>query len=255
MRAAKTDLENASRAKDQFLATLSHELRTPLTPVLATLTTWEASDELPDAFREDVQMLRRNIALEARLIDDLLDLTRIVKGKLPLELEVVDTHELVRAVSGMYRSEIHAKQVELALVLEANSPYVMADSGRLQQVFWNILKNATKCTPAGGRIEIRTTNASAGTIQITFNDTGIGMTAQLLDRLIKPFEPGSEAVVRRFGGLGLGMAISKAAWSTCREARLPRPAAGRETDRPLPSFSPLSLLPCIPPRQRAMTAR
>lgn len=208
--AAKTELENASRAKDQFLANLSHELRTPLTPVLATLTTWEASDELPEAFRDDVQMLRRNIALEARLIDDLLDLTRIVRGKLTLEPEVVDTHELLQSVAGMYRSEIQARQIALNLNLNARSNFLKADPGRLQQVFWNILKNAAKFTAPGGRIEIRTIDEPGGQLRITFSDTGIGMTPSLLQRLFQPFEQGSDEIVRRSGGLGLGMAISKA---------------------------------------------
>jgi PAS domain S-box-containing protein len=104
---ANNALEAANHAKDQFLAALSHELRTPLTPVLATLTSWEASDELPGPFVADVQMLRRNIELEARLIDDLLDLNRIVKGKLSLNLELVDAHELVGSVVTMLRSEIN----------------------------------------------------------------------------------------------------------------------------------------------------
>jgi PAS domain S-box-containing protein len=210
LRAAKEELEAASKAKDHFLATLSHELRTPLTPVLATLTTWEASDELPEAFREDVQMLRRNIALEARLIDDLLDLTRIVRGKLVLETEVVDIHELLRSVAGMYRSEIHSREVVLSLALNATRPYANVDPGRIQQVFWNILKNAAKFTQPGGKIEISTANAPNGTLQITFRDSGIGMSPEMLDRLFQPFAQGAEEVVRRAGGLGLGMAISKA---------------------------------------------
>ncbi|HET6247197.1 MAG TPA: CHASE3 domain-containing protein [Tepidisphaeraceae bacterium] len=210
LRDAKLELEAASKAKDHFLATLSHELRTPLTPVLATLTTWEASDELPEAFRDDVQMLRRNLALEARLIDDLLDLTRIVRGKLTLEMEVVDIHDLLRAVSGMYRSEIQAKEVALSLRLEASHPYTRADPGRMQQVFWNILKNATKFTPQGGRIEIRTSDMPGERIRVSISDTGIGMLPELLGRLFQPFAQGAEEVVRRAGGLGLGMAISKA---------------------------------------------
>lgn len=210
LRKAKEELEAASKAKDQFLAALSHELRTPLTPVLATLTTWEASDELPEAFRDDVLMVRRNIALEARLIDDLLDLTRIVRGKLLLELEVVDAHDLLRAVTGMYRSDINARKVNLKLALDAQKHHMQADPGRLQQVFWNILKNATKFTPPGGRIEIRTSNGEDGTLRIAFTDSGIGMSPEMLQRLFQPFEQGTEEAVRRSGGLGLGMAISKA---------------------------------------------
>ena len=136
---AKQELEAAGHAKDQFLATLSHELRTPLTPVLASLSSWEASDQLPPSLASDVQMLRRNVELEARLIDDLLDLTRIVKGKFSLNAETVDVHELLRSVTTMYHSEVQGRKLRLSMRLDAPSYYVSADSARLQQVFWNIL--------------------------------------------------------------------------------------------------------------------
>ena len=178
--------------------------------MLATLTSWETSDELPEAFREDGQMLRRNISLEARLIDDLLDLTRIIKGKMSLEMETVDTHDMLRSVSGMYRSEINTRRVNMSLNLRTNRPFVYGDSGRLQQVFWNILKNAAKFTHQGGKIEITTSDGADGRVQIQISDTGIGMSPEMLGRLFKPFEQGTEDVVRRSGGLGLGMAISKA---------------------------------------------
>jgi PAS domain S-box-containing protein len=207
--AANEALQSASRAKDQFLATLSHELRTPLTPVLATLTTWEASEDIPAPLLPDVQMLRRNVELEARLIDDLLDLTRIVKGKMPLHLERVDINHVIDAVTGMYQSEIQGKRIALTAELRAGEHHLIADPARLQQVLWNILKNATKFTPEGGRIALTTTNDDAGHLSITVSDNGIGMTADTLAKLFHPFEQGQDDVTRRFGGLGLGMAISK----------------------------------------------
>jgi PAS domain S-box-containing protein len=209
LRKAKEDAETANIAKDNFLATLSHELRTPLTPVVATLATWESDARLTPAMQEDVQMMRRNVELEARLIDDLLDLTRIVKGKLPLQFEVADVHALLSAVTRIYQSEIHAKQLKLDLQLEAERHFARVDPARLQQVFWNILKNATKFTPEEGRIGIKTSNED-GEIKVLFTDEGIGMTRELLQRLFRPFEQGAEETVRRYGGLGLGMAISKA---------------------------------------------
>ena len=207
--AANEALQSASRAKDQFLATLSHELRTPLTPVLATLTTWEASEDIPAPLLPDVQMLRRNVDLEARLIDDLLDLTRIVKGKMPLHLERVDINNVIDAVTGMYQSEIQAKRITLTAELHAGEHHLIADPARLQQVLWNVLKNATKFTPEGGRIALTTTNDDARHVSITVSDNGIGMTADTLAKLFHPFEQGQDDVTRRFGGLGLGMAISK----------------------------------------------
>ncbi len=211
IRAARDELLAANASKDHFLAQLSHELRTPLTPVLATLTSWEVSDELPPAFLNDIQMLRRNVELEARLIDDLLDLTRITKGKLHLSPEEADVHELLQAVAGMYQSEIRGKRLRLATLLDAQRRHVKADPGRLQQVFWNILKNATKFTPEGGTIEITTDNSlDGGAIVIRIIDSGIGMTPDTLSRLFKPFEQALDDRVRRQGGLGLGMAISRA---------------------------------------------
>jgi PAS domain S-box-containing protein len=202
-------LEAANHAKDQFLAALSHELRTPLTPVLATLTTWEAGGDLPPSFQADVQMLRRNIELEARLIDDLLDLNRIVKGKLSLNLELVDAHELVQSVIAMFRSEINAKQLNIAVNLNATRHYVKGDSARLQQVFANILNNATKFTERRGHICIASADEPQGRLMLTFKDDGIGMSPEVLGRLFQPFEQGSD-ISNRYGGLGLGMAISKA---------------------------------------------
>jgi len=207
---ANNALVAANLAKDHFLAALSHELRTPLTPVLATLTSWEASDELPVAFLGDIQMLRRNVELEARLIDDLLDLNRIVKGKLSLNLELVDAHELLQSVVTMLQSEINAKQLNLSIDLNAARHYVKADSARLQQVFGNILNNATKFSMPGGHISIATADDTQGRLILKFKDDGIGMTPEIIDRLFQPFEQGGSDINSRYGGLGLGMAISKA---------------------------------------------
>lgn len=207
---SKEEAEAANIAKDNFLATLSHELRTPLTPVVATLTAWESDNKLPPALLEDIQMMRRNVDLEARLIDDLLDLTRIVRGKLSLNPEVADVHQLIGSVASMYQSEMHSKKLRLSMQFQADRYHVYADPARLQQVFLNLLKNATKFTPEGGSIELQTHNEPDGQLQVTVHDTGIGMTGDLLGRIFKPFEQGSAETVRRYGGLGLGLSISKA---------------------------------------------
>jgi PAS domain S-box-containing protein len=185
---ANSALEAANLAKDRFLAAQSHELRTPLTPVLATLTSWESSDELPGSFLADIQMLRRNVQLEARLIDDLLDLNRIVKGKLSLNLELVDAHELLQSVVTMFQSEINAKQLDVSIDLNAARHYVKGDSARLQQVFGNILNNATKFSTPGGHISIATSDDTQGRMILKFKDNGIGMSPEIIDRLFQPFE-------------------------------------------------------------------
>ena len=207
--AAKLEVETSSRAKDQFLASLSHELRTPLTPVLATLTAWEILGQIPEALRGDVELLRRNIELEARLIDDLLDLTRIAKGKMRLSREVADVHALLRAAEGVCESDITQKRIHVTMALNATERYAQVDSARLQQVFWNVLKNATKFTPENGTITAKSANID-GHLQVTISDTGIGMSEETTQRLFLPFEQGADDITRRFGGLGLGMAISKA---------------------------------------------
>lgn len=154
-------------------------------------------------------MLRRNVELEARLIDDLLDVTRIVNGKLSLNLELVDAHELLQAVGTMYRSQINAKRLNVSMKLSATRHYIKADSARLQQVFGNILNNAIKFTDRGGHISVNSTNDTQGRINLTFKDDGIGMTPETLNQVFEPFKQGAD-ITNRYGGLGLGLTISKA---------------------------------------------
>ena len=203
LREARETAETANKAKDQFLAMLSHELRTPLTPVLATLNLWEASEEVPDSMREDVQMLRRSIELEARIIDDLLDLTRIARGMLSFSPETTDVHSLIEFLVGLSRSELQAKDLQLTLNLKAPRHYVHTDAARLQQVLWNILRNAIKFTDKGA-ITITTSNDAENKIDISIHDTGIGMTQDTISKLFVPFEQADRAHSKRYGGLGLG---------------------------------------------------
>jgi PAS domain S-box-containing protein len=210
LKEAKDAAETANKAKDQFLAMLSHELRTPLTPVLATLNLWEASDELSPALHADAQMLRRSVELEARIIDDLLDLTRIAKGILSFTPEDTDVHEMIEYLVGMCHSEFRGKELNLSIHLDAEMHHVYTDAGRLQQVLWNIIKNAAKFTENGGQVSISTANDDKRNINITIADSGIGMAKETLSRLFIPFEQGEQFISRRYGGLGLGMAISSA---------------------------------------------
>ena len=202
--------EAASRAKDSFLAALSHELRTPLTPVLLRVAALAATPELPVKLRTDLRMIQRNVELEAKLIDDLLDLTRITRGKLSLHFEVVGVHEVLQHVVEICGEEAGSKQIEIDVFAAAEEQHVWADPGRLRQVFWNLVKNAVKFTPAGGRIAVRTSNPEPGKIRVQVIDAGIGIEPEVLPRLFNAFEQGDPTVTRSFGGLGLGLAISKA---------------------------------------------
>ncbi len=206
---AKDEAVAANEAKNQFLASLSHELRTPLMPVLMTVGSLLQSSELTGEIREDLEMINRNVELETKLIDDLLDLTRIVHGKLELQLETVDVHSLLDHTMEICASELYKKQFSLNFELHAAQHHVRADSGRLQQVFWNLVKNAVKFTPAGGQIVISTHNDAEGRISVVVRDTGIGIDPEKLPILFNAFEQGEHDITRRFGGLGLGLAICK----------------------------------------------
>ncbi len=208
--AAKQEAEEANQAKDQFLAALSHELRTPLTPVLMAATEMEVDPRLPRVMREHLSMIRRNIELEARLIDDLLDVTRIAHGKLQLQQEILDVHAAVEHAIKISASDILAKQIRLSKRFDATEHLASADAARLQEVFWNILRNAVKFTKPGGKIEIATRNDERRQqIIIEFADDGIGVEPELQPRIFDTFAQGDRAMRARFGGLGLGLAISK----------------------------------------------
>lgn len=209
---ARHAAEEANAAKDQFLAALSHELRTPLTPALLTAESLEMNPDLPDGFREHAHTIRRSVELEARLIDDLLDLTRIARGKLELQTSVSDLHSLLATTIAVCRSDIDAKRLELTTEFEAQHFHVQGDPARLQQVFWNLIKNAVKFTPEGGTVMVSTSNVETGKgtqFVLRVADNGIGMDATTLERIFNTFEQGSREITRTFGGLGLGLAISK----------------------------------------------
>jgi len=206
----RQELIGANAAKDQFLALLSHELRNPLSPVIAMVGELEAgAGDSPDV-RRALEVIRRNVELEARLIDDLLDVTRISKGKLQLSLETASVHEILQRSYEICREEIAAKDLKIEFRLRAERAYVEGDPARLQQVFWNLIKNSVKFTPEKGRIVIETLNPTPDVVEIRTTDTGIGIEPDQMDRIFNAFEQGQSSITRRFGGLGLGLAISKA---------------------------------------------
>lgn len=205
----KEAAEAANVAKDQFLAVLSHELRTPLTPVLASVEALDIDDELSDDLKHYVEIIRRNVELEARLIDDLLDLTRITKGKLQLNKQVIDLHALVHHVEEICRGDIRGKKLDVRIELDARRHHVYGDPARVQQVLWNLMQNAVKFTPVGGQITVHSSNPSSHSIRIEVTDTGIGIDQEIMSRIFDAFEQGEGTITRRFGGLGLGLAISR----------------------------------------------
>ncbi|PYJ64310.1 MAG: hypothetical protein DME74_00190 [Verrucomicrobia bacterium] len=206
----RQELIGANAAKDQFLALLSHELRSPLAPVIAMVGELEA--EVPDSppVKEALEVVRRNVELEARLIDDLLDVTRISKGKLQLSFETICIHQILQRAYEICREEIQAKNLEVEFQLRAARTHVEGDPARLQQVFWNLIKNSVKFTPEKGRITIQTLNPASDKIEARIIDTGIGIEQEKIDKIFNAFEQGQAEITRRFGGLGLGLAISKA---------------------------------------------
>ena len=206
----RQELIGANAAKDQFLALLSHELRSPLAPVIAMVGELEA--EVPDSqsVREALEVVRRNVELEARLIDDLLDVTRISKGKLQLSFETICVHQILQRAYEICREEIEAKNLDVEFQLRAVHTHVEGDPARLQQVFWNLIKNSVKFTPEKGRITIATLNPVPDKIEALIIDTGIGVEHETIDKIFNAFEQGQADITRRFGGLGLGLTISKA---------------------------------------------
>ncbi|MDX2080701.1 MAG: PAS domain S-box protein [Terrimicrobiaceae bacterium] len=208
LRSARDAAESASRARDKFLAVLSHELRTPLSPVLLTSSVLARDASLPQSAREAMAMIQRNVKVEARLIDDLLDLSRVLNGKLHLERQVLGLHGAIHHAVENCAEEASAAGLEISEFFRAPVDLVSGDSARLQQVFWNLLKNAIKFTPAGGRVEIETTCAGGHFVAVV-RDTGIGIPESAIGRLFQAFEQAGEHIGQRFGGLGLGLAICK----------------------------------------------
>ena len=190
----RQELIGANAAKDQFLALLSHELRNPLTPVIAMVSELEATmPASPDVWRA-LEVIRRNVELEARLIDDLLDVTRIAKGKLQLSFEVVSVHEILQRAYEICAEDIATKKLQTEFRLRAAHAHVQGDPARLQQVFWNLIKNSVKFTPENGSIIIETGNPASDEIEIRITDTGIGIEQEKIDKIFNAFEQGQSSI-------------------------------------------------------------
>lgn len=207
------EVEAANRAKDRFLAMLSHELRTPLTPVLAAASALEADDRLPREARDDIHMIRRNINIQSRLIDDLLDLTRISRGKVDLDQRILGLSSLLQDTAAIVAADLDAKNQTLDVDFSGiENLAVMGDGPRLQQVFWNLLKNAIKFSPANSVIDFHARQIPwESRVAIEVRDRGVGIHCDDTQRIFQPFEQ-AMAGSQRHGdsGLGLGLAIARA---------------------------------------------
>jgi CheY-like chemotaxis protein len=190
------------------LALLSHELRTPLTPALAAASYLAEHEDLLPEFREEVMAICSNVQLESRLIDDLLDLTRITRGKIELRRETVDAHRLLRDALEIARKDMEEKKIDLVMELDATFHHVWADPVRIQQVLWNLINNAVKFTNTGDRITVRTSSKKKR-FSFEIADTGLGIEPEKQHSIFNAADQEEPSITRQFGGLGLGLTISK----------------------------------------------
>ena len=209
---ARLAAESASAAKSRFLAMVSHELRTPLGPIVMISEMLGDDASLPDRVRKDMKTIRQHVSLEIRLIEDLLDLARLGSGKMNLHLEPVDIHEPLQTAVQVCEPEAREKGLEITLDLWRNPLIMNGDIVRLQQVFWNLLRNAIKFSNRGGKITVRTSFSETGSrgrerIVVQVNDSGIGIDPNRLPAIFEAFEQADRDIAVRFGGLGLGLAI------------------------------------------------
>jgi signal transduction histidine kinase/ActR/RegA family two-component response regulator len=200
--------EAANAAKDNFLAILSHELRTPLTPVMATVSIMLRTPSLTEEQKSDLNLIYRNIELESHLVDDLLDITRVSRGMLHLNMKKLDMHDIIRKCIETIEHSAKEKSISVVMNLRAAHPVVNGDEQRLQQVVWILLNNSLKFTPKDGQIIVHTRN-KGNNIEIAVEDNGCGITSEAMPKLFVPFEQGDVRIGATFGGLGLGLSIAK----------------------------------------------
>jgi PAS domain S-box-containing protein len=203
---ARSAAEKANRAKDEFLATLSHELRTPLTPILGWTVMLRSGNLDQASMLRGLEVIERNVRAQTQLIGDLLDVSRIITGKLRLEVRAIDLAPVVEAGVDAVRSSAEAKEIKIDLDLPHGLPQVLGDPDRLQQVVWNLVSNAVKFTPQQGRIEVRLAKEDSH-VSLQVRDSGKGITPEFLPFVFDRFRQADSTSTRSHGGLGLGLAI------------------------------------------------
>ena len=205
-RGARTQVEAAGRVKDEFLATLSHELRTPLNTVLGWLTMLRTGSMREDQRRHALEVIERNARLQAQLIEDLLDVSRIVTGKVQVDLRPLAVGPIVSTVLESIRPTAEAKGVSLRASVGHETPWILGDASRVQQILWNLLSNAIKFTPAGGHVSVELTSDNCD-VQVCIRDTGIGIPPEFLPHVFERFRQADSSTTRAHTGVGLGLAI------------------------------------------------
>lgn len=207
-RAAREQAEQAGRMKEEFVATLSHELRTPLNAILGYITLMREEEEGNDELLKKIEVIERNALAQKHLIEDLLDTNRIITGKLRLDVQLVDLGSMIEAALDTLRPQAFSKGVRLGKVTDSSPILVRGDPARLQQVLWNLVNNAIKFTPSGGRVEVVLERVNSH-VEVSVSDTGIGIEPDQLANIFERFTQVDSSSTRRYGGLGLGLAISK----------------------------------------------
>ena len=208
-KAARQEAESANAAKDRFLAVMSHELRTPLAPVPFALSVLENEKLLSTPGRQSIEAVRRNIEIVSRLLGDLLDVSRIVHGKMDLSFSSLDIHECVRQALAVSHPAFIAKELKLTVTLEAGKHQVFGDMTRLQQIFWNVFQNAAKFSRPNDSVTVSSHNPADDRIVIQVTDIGIGIEPEILPKVFDAFEQGDSTSMRQYSGLGLGLMISR----------------------------------------------
>jgi PAS domain S-box-containing protein len=207
-RAARSEAERLSHLKDEFLATLSHELRTPLNAIQGWATLLRTRDAKPEDVERGLETIERNVRAQAQIVNDLLDMSRIISGKMHLEVQPLQLHEVINNAIDAVRQSADAKRIRIQMILDSGIGLVRGDPNRMQQVLWNLLTNAVKFTPKEGRIQVALERVNSH-VEISVEDSGIGIRADFLPYVFDRFRQAESDTTRRYGGLGLGLSIVK----------------------------------------------
>ncbi len=241
----RADAETANRMKDEFLATLSHELRTPLNAILGWARILRSGKLETDEFAEGIEVIERNSKAQAQLIDDLLDISRIISGKLTLDVQRVDLPEVISAAVSAVMPAANARGVRIEQVLDSLAGPISGDPTRLQQVVWNLVSNAVKFTPKGGKVQVILERVNSH-VEIKVIDTGLGIKREFIPYVFERFRQADSSTTRRHGGLGLGLSIVKQlvemhGGSVHATVRASTRARRSSFTCPSPSFSPIPI--------------